>query len=195
MTNDTAPAIVLEMESRYHCRYEPGGLGCGCAAFPVTHVLNAEARPGYPAPAFAWIGIGNIEILNYRIYSATGMTLVHGSERNYGRTRLGYIQMLKLALQHVRAYNARRVYPRDLTHRAPAAGLNPWVRSAIWALKSTLTADTVTDAQIREMIETISLSGLDMGAARGALRSPDPTYRKRCRARCADILNRLNRSV
>lgn len=112
--------IVNEMERRYHCRYEAGN----GVTFPVTHVIDGAAG----SARYACITINNGEVLNYMICDAFGAVLVHGSEQNHARTRLGYVRMIRRALRHVRAYGVtRRVYPRDAANRkAPARPALRW---------------------------------------------------------------------
>lgn len=106
--------LIKDMESRYHCRYERG-VG---TTFPVTHVLDGPGRRRY-----AHICINNGELLNWCIMSETGERIVHSHEQNHGRTKSGYIRMIRRALNAVRAYGtARRVYPRDPAHRKVPAG-------------------------------------------------------------------------
>lgn len=127
-------AKLAQLEAAYRCRYEvtrdPVTGEC-LGAFPVTHTITGVVpKHGHAAPAYAHVGIGNLESLNWRIFDINGRTLTHGSEQNFSRTRKGYVRMLRYGLRHVRLYGehgvVRRVYPRELAHRAVPAGENPW---------------------------------------------------------------------
>ena len=131
-TND----IALEMERRYHCRYEAGdSIRSGLLAFPVTHRLDGRAIPYSDGGVAAWahIGINNHELLNWCIRDKSGRTLIHGSERNLADPRkpaayrAGYRKMIRRALEHVRVYGAVRVWPHDRSV-IRLAGSNPWTK-------------------------------------------------------------------
>lgn len=121
--------IILEMERKYHCRYELGGQGSGLCAFPVTHVLEAGrvgAESGR-AMRYAHISVSNGELLNWAIYDETGHRMIHGAELNIGGTRAGYVAMIRSVLRRLQPYGARRVYPRDRAHRrGPARSGGQW---------------------------------------------------------------------
>lgn len=109
---------VEDMERQYHCKYVAGA----GVTFPVTHVLHSgDCGEGKPVVRYAYIGISNGEHLNWKLYDARGGVVVHGSEINHGRTRHGYIRMIKRALRHVRFYGAQRVHPSNAAHRMEPA--------------------------------------------------------------------------
>lgn len=108
------------MERQYQCRYERGATGL----FPVTHRLSGPCGDMGAVAAWGLVSIGNFEVLNWKIIDSTGNVLVHGSEQNHGRTRVGYTRMIKRALQHMRGHGGVRVYPRQVEDRKPAARLH-----------------------------------------------------------------------
>ncbi len=122
-----ATTSVEQMERSYRCRYERGTH----TIFPVTHVLETDLARRYcddSRPAFAHVQIGNLEHASYRIMDVHGATIVHGSEQNHARTRIGYVRMLRRVLRRISVdvLVARRVFVRDAANRPPVAGKNPW---------------------------------------------------------------------
>lgn len=92
--------------------------------YGVAYIVTTDRRSMMPATHVGPDCVGVItttaggELVNWKIWNAAGELLLHSTERNYKRTRAGWIGATKLAIEALRRQGCE--------HRIRPGAKGPW---------------------------------------------------------------------